>query len=49
MEEVLAQFLRRGLLGGFVEVLTQVADAGEVGLLGARQQGQEPQVVGEAD
>jgi hypothetical protein len=49
VEEVLAEFLGRGLLGGLVEVLGEVADAGEVGLLSTRQQGQEAQVVGETD
>jgi len=32
-----------------VEVLGELADAGEVGLLGAKQQGEQAQVVGEAD
>lgn len=49
VEEVLAQLLGRDLLGGFVEVLGELADASEVGLLATRQQGQEAQVVGEAD
>jgi hypothetical protein len=46
VEEVLAQFLGGDLLGSFVEVLTELADTGEVGLLGAGQQGQEAQVFG---
>jgi hypothetical protein len=49
VEEVLAQFLGGGLFGGLVEVLTQLADAGQVGMLGAGQQGQKPQVVGATD
>ena len=49
MEEVLTQFLGRGLLGGFVEVLGEVADAGEVGLLGAGEHREQAQVVGETD
>jgi hypothetical protein len=49
VEEVLAQFLGGGLLRGLVEVLGELADAGQVGLLGPRQQGQQAQVVGEAD
>lgn len=49
MEEVLAQFLGRDLLGSFEEVLGEVADAGEVGLLGAGQQGEQAQVVCPAD
>jgi hypothetical protein len=49
VEEVLAQLLRGGLLGGLVEVLPELADAGQVSLLGARQQGQEAQVLGETD
>ena len=49
VEELLAQFLGGGLFGGFVEVLTQLADAGEVRLLGPGQEGEEAQVVGEAD
>jgi len=49
----------RDLLGGFVEVLAQLPDAGQVGLLGAGQQREQTQVaclpkprrrqVGEAD
>ena len=38
VEEVLAQFLGGDLLGGAVEVLAELADAGQVGLLGAGQQ-----------
>ena len=49
VEEVLAQLLGHDLLGGFVEVLCELADAGEVGLLGAGQEGEQAQVVGEAD
>jgi hypothetical protein len=49
VEEVLAQFLGAGLFGGFVEVLTQLADAGQVSLLGTGEQRQELQVVGETD
>ena len=35
VDEVLTEFLGRDLLGGFVEVLAQLPDAGQVGLLGA--------------
>ena len=49
VEEVLAQFLGGDLLGGFMAVLRELADAGQVGLVGPRQEGQEAQVVGEAD
>ena len=37
-----------GLVGGPVEVLAELADAGQVGLLAARLEGQEEQVLGEA-
>jgi len=49
VEEVLAQLLGVDLLGGFVEVLGELSDAGEVGLLCPGQEGEEAQVVGEAD
>ncbi|HRZ35817.1 MAG TPA: hypothetical protein P5534_05565 [Candidatus Paceibacterota bacterium] len=49
VEEVLPQFLWGGLFGGLVEVLGQVANTGQVADLGANLQGQQAQVVGEAD
>ena len=49
VEEVLAQFLGCGLFGGLVQVLGQVANTGQIADLGARLQGQQAQVVGEAD
>ena len=49
VEEVLAQLLGVDLLGGFVEVLGELSDAGEVGLLCPGQEGEEAQVVGETD
>ena len=49
VEEVLAEFLGGGLLGGLVEMLGELADAGEVGLLGAGEDREQAQVLGEAD
>jgi hypothetical protein len=48
VEEVLAQFLRADRFGRLAEVLGELADAGQVSLLAAGQQGQELQVFGEA-
>ncbi len=39
VDEVLTEFLGRDLPGGFVEVLAQLPDAGQVGLLGAGSSG----------
>jgi len=49
VDEVLTEFLGRDLLGGFVEVLAQLPDAGQVGLLGAGEHREQTQVVGETD
>jgi hypothetical protein len=43
----LAQLLGGDVLGGFGEVLGELADAGPVGLLGALADRQEPEVIGE--
>jgi hypothetical protein len=47
VNEVLAKLLGAELIGGTIEVLAQLADAGVVGLLGAGTDRQELQVVGE--
>lgn len=47
MKEVLAELLGADLIGRAIEVLAQLPDTGEVGLLGAGTDGQELQVVGE--
>jgi hypothetical protein len=47
VEEVVAELLRRDLIGGGVEMLTQLTDAGVVGLFGAGTDGQEGQILGE--
>jgi hypothetical protein len=47
VNEVLAKLLGAELIGGTGEELTELADAGVVGLLGAGPDGQELQVVGE--
>jgi hypothetical protein len=47
VNEVLAKLLGADLIGGTGEELTELADAGVVGLLGAGPDGQELQVVGE--
>jgi hypothetical protein len=47
VQEVLAELLGTDLIGGTGEKLTELADAGVVGLLGAGPDGQELQVVGE--
>jgi hypothetical protein len=49
VEKVVAQFFGGDLVGGLAVVLGEVADAGEVSLLGAGEHRQEPQVGGEAD
>jgi hypothetical protein len=49
VEKVLAQFFGTDLVGGLAVVLGQVADAGQVGLLGPGQDREQTQVVGEAD
>ena len=49
MEEVLAQFPGGDLLGSFVEVPGELADAGQAGLLGAGEDREQAQVLGEAD
>jgi hypothetical protein len=48
VEEVLAEFLGRDQVGRLIEVLTELTDAGPVAFLGAGQQGQQAQIVGEA-
>ena len=45
-DEILAKFLRRDVLGGFVVVVGELADAVPVGLLRAVADGQELQVIG---
>ena len=47
MEEVLAELFGADLIGGAVEELTELADAGVVSLFGAGTDGQQRQVVGE--
>lgn len=47
MNEVLAELLGTDLIGRTIEVLAQLPDTGEVGLLGAGPDGQQLQVVGE--
>ena len=49
VNEVLAEILGTELIGGTVEVLAQLADTGPITLLGAGLEGQQRQVVGEAD
>ena len=46
-DEVLAEFLGGDVLGGFGEVLGELADTGPVGLLGALADRQELEVIGE--
>ena len=46
-DEVLAELLGGDILGGFGEVLGELADASPVGLLGAVTDRQEPEVIGE--
>jgi len=48
VQEVVAEIFRRELVGGAVEMLAQLADAGPVGLLRAGLEGQQAEVVGEA-
>jgi hypothetical protein len=47
MDAVLAQVLGRKKIGGLAEELTELAQTGKIGLLGARTDGQELQVIGE--
>ena len=48
MDAILAQVFGRKQVGGFVVKLADLADAGVIGLLGARADGQQFEVVGEA-
>jgi len=47
MDEVLAELLGGDLVGGNVEMLAELADAGEVSLFSAGTDGQELQILGE--
>lgn len=47
VNEVLAEFFGGDQVGGFAVELRELADAGEVGLFGARTDGQELEIVGE--
>jgi hypothetical protein len=47
VDAVLADFFEGDQLGRTVVVLAELADTGEVGLFGARADGQELQVIGE--
>ena len=47
MNAILAELLGRDEVGGFAIELAQLADAGEVGPLGAGADGQEGEVIGE--
>ena len=47
MDAILADVLGREQVGGFAVELAQLADAGEIGLLGAGADGQELEVIGE--
>jgi len=46
-DEVLAELLGGDVLGGFGEMLGELADTGPVGLLGAVADRQEPEIIGE--
>jgi ribose/xylose/arabinose/galactoside ABC-type transport system permease subunit len=48
VQEILAKLLGTELLGGTIEVLGELADAGPVRLLGAGLEGQQAEVIGEA-
>jgi hypothetical protein len=47
MDAILADVLRREQIGGFAVELAQLPDAGVVGRLGARSDGQKFEVIGE--
>ena len=47
MNAILAEVFGREQVGGFAVELAELADAGKIGLLGARADGQELQIIGE--